>query len=307
MIETQELSKYYEERPAFERLTLRVGQGEVFGLLGPLGSGRSTLLKVLAALLAPTAGQARVAGWSLAAEPAEVRARVGYLPGFFGAYEDMRVWEYLEFYGQAYRIAGTRLPGRVSELLALGGLESRRKDYIAALSAEQRQRLGLIKTLLHDPPVLLLDEPAMGLEPAARVRIRELLARLVRPGKTVLISTNLIMDLAGICDRIGVLHGGRLLLEGAAAEVLGRLAGERLIELEVRGAAEAVCAAAQAHPGVRQAVPNAGNVVFSLEDAADDPGRVIGELIGQGVPIAAWREHEIQPEGLLERVTAKRA
>ena len=265
MIETQDLSRFYEQRPAFERLTLAIAPGETYGLLGPMGSGCSTLLKVLAALLPPSGGQARVAGWSILGDPAEVRARVGYQPGAFGAYEDMRVWEYLEFFGLAYRVDRGWLPGRIDELLALAGLARQRDDYIAALSVESRQRLGLVKDADSRSAGFVAGRPGDGTGPggtgaAPRADWTDQDfgqdgADLFQPGA---------VDLAGICDRLGVMHRGRLLLEGPAEKILRGLAGERLIELEVAGDEAAVCAAIQAHPAVRQAVLNGGKVVISL-------------------------------------------
>jgi ABC-2 type transport system ATP-binding protein len=294
MIETRDLGKTYGDCVALERLNLTVGAGEIYGLLAPVGAGRSTLLNVLAAIIPPSQGEARVAGWSVRENPGEVRTRIGIMPGLFGTYAAMRTCEYLEFFGLAYHVAPGQLRTRMEELLALAGLEEQRNAFIATLSPEQRQRLALIKTMLHDPAVLLLDDPALGLEPAARVRIRELLGEIRRRGKTILIGSNLVLDLVGVCDRIGMLHRGRLTREGPAGELLRELGGARRIELEVRGEAAAARAAVQSHPGVREVLRQARGVVFSLEDARLDPEEVIGDLARKGVAITAWREHEVQ-------------
>lgn len=301
MIETRDLGKTYGDCVALERLNLTVGAGEVYGLLGPVGAGRSTLLNVLTAIIPPSQGEARVAGWSVWEDPEEVRPRVGVLPGLFATYAAMRAWEYLEFFGLAYHVPPGRLRAQVEDLLALAGLEEERNAFIATLSPEQRQRLALIKTLLHDPAILLLDDPALGLEPAARVRIRALLEEIRRRGKTILIGTNLVLDLVGVCDRIGMIHLGRLVREGPAGEMLQSLAGTRLIELEVRGEAAAARATVQAHPSVREVLRQRKNVIFSLEDASLDPERVIGDLVRMGVAVTAWREHEVQIKGLPAR------
>lgn len=302
IIQIRELCKSYEGRHALEPLTLSIAAGEIFGLLGPIGSGRSTLFKLLAGMLEPSGGEASIAGCCLRKSPLDVRSSIGYLPTYFGTYEDMRVWEYLEFFAMAYRIPRERITGRVAEVLHMGGLDARRNDYIDTMDPEMCQRLALIKTLLHDPPVLLLDDPAIGFSPAARLRILDFVRELRQLGKTILISSNLIMDLAGLCDRIGVMHRGRMLLEGAADEVLGHFADQRLIGLELQGPEPPDCAAIMAHPAVCQAIPHDRGIVFSMRDAAADPLAIIRDLASQGIAIVAWREHEIQPEGLLERL-----
>lgn len=286
---------------ALEPLTLSIAEGEIFGLLGPIGSGRSTLLKLLAGMIEPSGGDACVAGCCLRESLVEVRARIGYQPTYFGTYEDMRVREYLEFFAMAYRVPRERIAERVNDVLHFGALDARRNDYIDTMDPEMCQRLALVKTLLHDPPVLLLDDPALCFPPVARQRILAFVRELRGRGKTILLSSNLIMDHIGLCDRIGVMHRGQMVLQGPSAEVFEQLGDQRLIGLEVQGPVPEDYAAFLAHPAICQAIPHGRGVVFSMRDATADPLPIIRDLAAAGIAIVSWREHEIQPEGLLER------
>ena len=302
MIEIRNLSKIYTDYAALENLTLSVARGEVLGLYGPFGSGKSSLLKILATLMLPSRGEVTIDGLDLWRQADAVRRIVGYQPNYFGSYEDMRVGEYLEFFALAYQVNLEDRRGGLERLLDFAGLEARREESIGTLDREARQRLGLVKTLVHDPPILLLDGPAAGLDPAARARLRELIGAVRRMGKTILLGSNILSDLIGVCDRMALLHHGRLLMEAPAEELTGILTEFRIIEVEVQGDVQGARDLLRADPRVRQSEAHGETLIFSLDGAAQDPLEMIGDLRRQGVVVAAYREHEIELDALAERV-----
>lgn len=210
IIDIRGLSKRYGGRLAVEDLDLQVFPGEIFGFVGPNGAGKTSTIRMIATLLRPTAGEIRVAGNSIQTAPRAVRAALGYMPDFFGVYRGMRVWEYLDFFAACYEIPPERRATLVVELLELFELSHRRDDPVDRLSRGLQQRLSLARTLVHDPQILLLDEPASGLDPRARVEIRALLVELARMGKTIFFSTHILADVAEICTRVAIIEAGKL-------------------------------------------------------------------------------------------------
>lgn len=235
MIETVGLTKRYRDRVALADLNLKIDQGDVFGFIGPNGAGKSMTIKILATLLRPTSGMARVAGYSVDAGVRDIRRAMGYMPDFFGLYDDLTVREYLEFFAAAYKIRGKARKKVIDDVLALVDLGHRADAQIDALSRGMQQRLSLARVLLHDPKVLLLDEPASGLDPRARVEFREIIKELRRMGKTVLISSHILPELADMCNKVGIIEKGRLVASGSVEEVIARAQGERWVVFEVMG------------------------------------------------------------------------
>ncbi len=222
MIDVRGLTIRYprSDRAAVDDLSLTVRDGEVFGFIGPNGAGKTSTLKVLAGLMRPAAGSVHVAGVDVTAHPAGVRSRVGYLPDFFGVYDDLTCREYLEFFAAAQGLASRRRETMVDEVLALVDLGAKADTAAGALSRGMQQRLGLARVLVHEPSVLLLDEPASGLDPRARIEIREVLRELGRMGKAVIVSSHVLSDLASICTSVGIIEGGRLAFSGTVDEAL---------------------------------------------------------------------------------------
>ncbi len=214
MIEVEGLKKRYGTVEAVKDLTLRIGQGEIFGFIGPNGAGKTTTIRILATLLKPSAGLVRIGGYSLGKDAEKIRTLIGYMPDTFGVYEEMLVLEYLEFCAAAYGIRGPRRAQVVDDVLQLTDLVKHRTAVIGDLSRGMQQRLGLARVLVHDPKVLLLDEPASGLDPRARIEIRELIRELGRMGKTILLSSHILPELANLCTRIGIIEKGVLLFHG---------------------------------------------------------------------------------------------
>lgn len=302
MIETHDLSWTIGRHSRLESLTLEVAQGERVGLLGPIHSGKSTALKLLATLIEPTGGSAGVAGHDIVREPEQVRQKVGYLPFFMGLYDDMRVSEYLDFFARCANIDSGKKTG---ELLELAGIESRADEFVDGLDREARQRLGLMRTLVHDPPVLLLDHPSIGLDLPACLRFRELIGRVGAMGKTILVCSNMMTDLVGLCDRIGVLHEGRLIALGPAAEIAGRLGGGRLLEIELAGSAAEVIETARRNPAVLEADAEDQYLLLSLDGRIENPLEVVRELTAGGMQVVRLREHQVDARPLIRPVEAE--
>src|SRR4051812_33554504 len=214
MIETRDLTKMYGELYALDRLTLRLDRGDVYGFIGPNGAGKTTTMRILATLLTPTWGEATVCGYSIYNGAKDIRRVIGYMPDFFGVYDDMKVIEYLEFFAAAYRIKGPERRRKCEEVLALVDLGYKRDALVTSLSRGMTQRLGLARVLLHEPQVLLLDEPASGLDPRARIEMRGLIKELRNMGITILLSSHILPELADICNKIGIIERGKLLFDG---------------------------------------------------------------------------------------------
>ena len=234
------LVKRYDGTLALGGLDLDIAAGEIFGLVGPNGAGKTTTLRILATLLVPTAGDAEVAGASIRRNPEDVRRVLGYMPDSFGVYDDMKVWEYLDFFGRCHGLSADQRRRMIGDLLELVDLGEKRDAYVATLSRGMQQRLCLAHALVHDPAVLILDEPASGLDPRARVELRELLRELRSLGKTILISSHILPELEELCTSLAIIDGGRLLAQGSLAEIEARLRVGAVLRIHVLGDAEAV-------------------------------------------------------------------
>ncbi|MFN7972286.1 MAG: ABC transporter ATP-binding protein [Acidobacteriota bacterium] len=258
MIKTFGLTKEYKRLTALKDLSIEVHEGDIYGFIGPNGAGKSTTLKILATLLLPTRGTAFIAGKSVVEDPYGVRRLIGYMPDFFGVYTDMEVEEYLRFFAAAYDIRGERQTKIVGDVLELTDLGGKRGTLIGSLSRGMQQRLGLARVLVHDPQVLLLDEPASGLDPRARVEIREILKELMSMGKTILISSHILSELAELCTRIGIIERGDLKVQGPIDEVMKKLGRARAVIVELDVAADQALPLLQACPLFSEVVASNG-------------------------------------------------
>jgi ABC-2 type transport system ATP-binding protein len=260
MIEVHHLRKEYGDTVALENLHLEIPEGEVYGLIGPNGAGKTTLIRVLATLLEPTYGEVRIGGIDVLEEPLRVHPLIGYMSDFFSLYENMIVWEYLDHFARCYGIERSRRVRLTDEVLQLVSLEVRRDAEIKSLSRGMRQRLCFAKTLLHEPRVLLLDEPASGLDPAGRLEFRELLKQLHSMGRTVLISSHILTEMADFCTSIGILEEGRLLATGRVEEILERLQPGLRIDLEVAAGTPRLLSILEHHEMVQHIESENGHV-----------------------------------------------
>ncbi|MEO7664159.1 MAG: ABC transporter ATP-binding protein, partial [Candidatus Limnocylindrales bacterium] len=237
------LVKRYDRTLAVGGVDLEIEEGEIFGLVGPNGAGKTTTLRILATLLEPTAGDAEIAGWSVTRNPGDVRRVIGFMPDVFGVYDDMRVWEYLDFFGRCYGLSAPTRKRIIGDLLELVDLADKRDTYVQGLSRGMQQRLCLAHALVHDPKVLLLDEPASGLDPRARVELRELLRELRALGKTILISSHILPELEELCTSVAIFHHGRVLSSGRISDIEQRLRIGAVLRARVLAEGEALEAA----------------------------------------------------------------
>ena len=235
MIEVSHFTKRYGDFVAVDDLSFSIGKGEIFGFIGPNGAGKSTTIRFLATLLRPTAGEGRVAGFSVTSEPMSVRRVIGFMPDDFGVYDGMKVWEFLDFFAVAYEIPRSYRKKIIGEVLELLDLSHKKDDYVNGLSKGMKQRLCLAKTLVHDPPVLILDEPASGLDPRARLEMKALLNELKQMGKTILISSHILSELADFCTSIGIIERGKMLAAGSIQEIQQQIRSHRVIKVRVLG------------------------------------------------------------------------
>ena len=292
MISIHRLTKKYNDLTAVDDLNLDIEEGAIFGFVGPNGAGKTSTIRMMATLLQPTSGDIWIAGHSVLTDPREVRRTIGYMPDYFGVYHDMLVWEYLDFFGACYQIPEARRNQLIEELLELVDLSHRRTDKVESLSRGMKQRLSLARTLVHDPQVLLLDEPASGLDPRARVEIRELLVELARLGKTVFFSTHILSDVAEISTSVGIIEAGRLIASGSIEDLQQLLMPHRLIEITLLEQMDEAAEFLKDLAGVLQvdvrALPGENGrsrleVIFSGDDRALN--EVLVSLVKQEFPV----------------------
>lgn len=296
MIETRDLTKTYGELYALKNLNLQLDKGDVFGFIGPNGAGKTTTMRILATLLNPTVGEAYVCGYSIYTHPKEIRRAIGYMPDFFGVYDDMKVSEYLEFFAAAYRITGPKRKQICDEVLELVDLTYKRDALVTSLSRGMTQRLGLARVLLHDPQVLLLDEPASGLDPRARIEIRGLLKELRKMGKTIMVSSHILPELADICNKIGIIERGELIVNADVDEVMRRVRRQVLLHIGISGNSDGAAALLEKHTIVSGVVASNGRLDVTLKEEVEDYSELPTALIQAGYRIHLFREEELNLE-----------
>lgn len=308
MIVTEALTKTYGDVLALDELNLKIDEGEIFGYIGPNGAGKSTTIRILSGLLRPTSGSARVADVDVVRHPQEAKCVVGYMPDMFGVYHGMRVWEYLDFFGAAYRMPRAVRRIRIDEVLHVTGTDEMRDYFVDSLSRGMQQRVGIARALIHDPKVLFLDEPTSGLDPRARIEMRQLLKHLKELGKTVLVSSHILAELASICDRIGILEQSRLLLCDRMEAVLRQVELRRLIEIEVLGdPAQARVLLAAQFPASKLMVTETLGRMLRLSFAGEDEeiAGLLAFLIQQGIGVLWYREVPMDLEHIYMKVTTQ--
>lgn len=310
IIETKGLGKSYGDLAAVRDLDLSIEQGELFGFIGPNGAGKTSTIRMLATLLQPSSGDAWLAGHSVRTDPRPVRRLIGYMPDFFGVYDDMKVWEYLDFFAACYEIPERQRPSLIDDLLQLVELDHRRDDFVDKLSRGMKQRLSLARTLVHDPQVLILDEPASGLDPRARVEIRELLVELSSMGKTIFFSTQILSDVAEICTRICIIEAGQAVISGTLDDLQARMASIRKILISILGAADEALDYLRALGSVAEANVvtsnhGLGRVHIELQFAGDDRSlsEMLTGLTQRGIQVVHFSETGHDLEDVFMRVT----
>jgi len=309
IVQTHGLVKRYDKTLAVAGLDLAIESGEIFGLVGPNGAGKTTTLRILATLLRPSAGNAEIDGWSVTRNPDEVRRVLGFMPDVFGVYDDMKVWEYLDFFARCYGLPAAGRRRMIEDLLELVDLGERRDDYVQTLSRGMEQRLCLAHALVHDPKVLLLDEPASGLDPRARVELRELLRELRALGKTILISSHILPELEELCTSLAIVDRGQVLAQGRVADIERRLRfgavirvrllldGEALEVARDRFAADADVASAS--------ILEDGTIELGFRGDDEASARLLAESVAAGLPIVSFARAASDLEELFLQVTAQ--
>ena len=308
IVRTEGLVKRYDNTLAVAGIDLSVEQGEIFGLVGPNGAGKTTTLRILATLLLPSAGTAEIAGMSVTRNPDDVRRVLGFMPDSFGVYDDMKVWEYLDFFARCYGMGAADRRRMIGDLLELVDLGSKRDDYVQTLSRGMQQRLCLAHALVHDPQVLLLDEPASGLDPRARVELRELLRELRTLGKTILISSHILPELEELCTSVAIVDRGQVLAQGRVSDIERRLRFGAVLRVRMMLEGEALEAARDRFgqdPDVASAVLLEDGTIelgFRGDDAAS--ARLLSESVAAGMPIVSFARAASDLEELFLQVTS---
>lgn len=301
MIKIQNVTKRYRTLNALDNLSLEIPQGSIYGLIGPNGAGKTTLLRILAALLSPTLGQVWFDNEEVSKAPSIIQRKVGYMPDFFGVYPDLTSAEYLEFFAGIHAIPKKKRPGIITDLLELVDLTSKRDAMVETLSRGMKQRLCLARALVHDPEILLLDEPASGLDPRARVELRELLRTLQGMGKTVIISSHILLELAEMCTDVAIIQGGRLVVSGDVEKVSRRVGGGRQLEIRVLDHMTEAVSLLKDTAGISNVSNENGNLLLA-DFTGDDQAlhHVLAGLITQQIPVISFAPRS--SGGLLEEV-----
>jgi ABC-2 type transport system ATP-binding protein len=303
------LVKRYDGTLAVAGLDLAVDEGEIFGLVGPNGAGKTTILRILATLLAPTQGEAEICGLSVRRNPAAVRHVIGFMPDVFGVYDDMKVWEYLDFFARCYGIPAARRRQMIGDLLDLVDLADKRDAYVQGLSRGMQQRLCLAHTLVHDPQVLLLDEPASGLDPRARVELRELIRELRSLGKTIVISSHILPELEELCTSVAIVDRGQVLVQGKVTDIERRLRAGAVLRVRVLGDAGEIDTARDhfaAQPLVASAAAlDDGTIEIGFRGDDEATARLLASAVQAALPIVSFARAASDLEELFLQVTAR--
>jgi len=296
MIEIRDLTKKYSELYAIHKIDLKLERGDVFGFIGPNGAGKTTTMRILATLLNPTWGEAYVGGYSIYTKPKEIRRIIGYMPDFFGVYDNMKVIEYLEFFAAAYRIKGPKRRKVCDDVLGLVDLGYKRNELVTSLSRGMTQRLGLARVLLHDPQVLLLDEPASGLDPRARIEIRGLLKELRNMGKTIMVSSHILPELADICNKIGIIEKGELIVNSDVEDVMRQVRQQTVLQIDVAADREAAASQLEEHEIVEKVEVHEHVIRVTLTAGDHDYSTLARLLLDNGHALTRLNEEEINLE-----------
>ncbi|MGQ0549963.1 MAG: ABC transporter ATP-binding protein [Armatimonadota bacterium] len=312
MIHLEQLTKIYDlpdngkeegQVVAADNLTLDVPAGEIFGLVGPNGAGKTTTLKMVCGLLVPTSGRVMVNGVDVERQSEEAQRHIGYLADFFSLYDDLKVWEYLDYFAHAYKMAEDAIPGRIDYAIQIMGLEVRRHAFIAGLSRGMKQRLGIARAILHDPPVLVLDEPAAGLDPNARVDLKQLIKDLNRQGKTVFITSHLLADLEELCTSLAIMERGRLLRAGRLEAVMREAVGGRRVRIGLAAPGFLLPNWLQTRPGVSAVAAEPLGAQFLFAGGDVELAALVAALVAAGAPVCAVEEMTETLEHVFSRLS----
>ncbi len=303
MIELINFTKHYGDLVAVDCLNLKIDEGQMFGFIGPNGAGKSTSIRFLTTLLKATGGEGIVNGHRVTRDPLGVRRSVGYMPDTFGVYDGMKVWEFLDFFAVAYQIPRKRRRQVIGDVLDLLDLTVKRDDFVNGLSRGMKQRLCLAKTLVHDPPVLILDEPASGLDPRARLEVKALLKELRKMGKTILISSHILTELADCCTSIGIIERGKLLMHGSIEEVYRKIRGNRIVEIRFLDNPEAGVSMLRSLSETQRVQVDGNRVTAELKMTDEQLAGLLERIIARGIRVRSFAEKDPTLEDVFMMVT----
>jgi len=303
MIETKGLTKYYGSLAALVDLNLQIKAGDIFGFIGPNGAGKTTTMRILATLLEPSQGTAFINGVNVLRDGKKVRRLVGYMPDFMGVYDDLKVFEYLEFFAAAFNIERARRKSVVEGVLELTDLTSKRAATVDSLSRGMQQRLGLARVLIHDPQVLILDEPASGLDPRARIEMRILLRELKKMGKTIMISSHILSELEEICDHVGIIEHGRLIFSGTMDAIRQRMGISSKIRVKVAANAAAAAEVLSALPQVQEAVLSGDQILVTIRDGEHANGLIARMLVNANFEVLSLVPEQLKLDDAFLQLT----
>ncbi|MCY2983592.1 MAG: ABC transporter ATP-binding protein [Planctomycetota bacterium] len=303
MIELNDFGKDYGEFTAVKNVTMKIEKGELFGFIGPNGAGKSTSIRFLATLLKATRGDGSVNGFSVNKNPMDVRRSIGYMPDDFGVYDGMKVWEFLDFFAVAYKIGRTQRKQVIGDVLELLDLTHKRDDFVNGLSRGMKQRLCLAKTLVHDPPVLILDEPTSGLDPRARIEVKALLKELRRMGKTILISSHILSELADCCTSIGIIERGEMLMHGPIDSVYRKIRRNRIVEIRFLANQDAGVSILRSDPTLRGLDIDGDRATAELETDDEGLAKLLEQLVAGGVKMKSYSDKDPSLEDVFMLIT----
>ncbi|MDA1273489.1 MAG: ABC transporter ATP-binding protein [Verrucomicrobia bacterium] len=303
-IQTEGLRRVFGNSIAVADLTLSVNAGECFGLIGPNGAGKTTALRMLATLLEPSNGRIQILGYDAEDETADVRRKIGFMPDDFGIYNDLKVWEYLDYFAMAYRIPSSQRRKRAKDVVELVDLNVKEDAFVETLSRGMKQRLCLAKTLIHDPEVLFLDEPASGLDPMARIEFRELMKELVKLGKTIIISSHILTEMSDFCTSVGIIEKGKLVVAGRIDELLRRLKGSTRLHLEVISGVVELRELLDAHPKVHSHTANDLELIVEFTGNDEETAGLLRAIVTAGVGVKGFYEKRENLEDIFLKIGA---
>ncbi|MCM8899738.1 ABC transporter ATP-binding protein [Caldicoprobacter algeriensis] len=304
MLVVRDLVKKYGDFLAVDHLNMEVERGQIFGFIGPNGAGKTTTMKIIATLLAPTSGRVVVDGIDVFKDPIKAREKIGYMPDFFGVYDNLKVKEYLDFYGSAYGIEYRERRKIAEDLLELVDLSDKKDAYVDTLSRGMKQRLCLARCLIHNPELLILDEPASGMDPRARAEIKAILKELKRMGKTILISSHILPEVAEICDSVGIIDRGKLVVQGSVEQIIQRMTGRTVVRIRVLRDMDRAISLLKEQPMVTSVIQEDQELEVACKGSDEDLWQLLRALVSSDVPVVSFRKMEGNLEQIFMEVTS---
>lgn len=303
MLSIKNLNKSYGRFQAVTDLSLQVPEGEIFGFVGPNGAGKTTTMKIMCGLLQATSGEITLDNVDVMKHSKKIKEKIGYMPDFFGVYDDLKVSEYLEFYSSIYNIKGAERKKITDDLLELVDLGHKREAYVDSLSRGMKQRLCLARSLVHNPRLLVLDEPASGMDPRARVEMKDILKNLKSMGKTIIISSHILPELAELCTSIGIIDKGRMVISGSVSEIMQQVYSKKVIRIKVMEKVEEAVTLLSEYPFIDKLVSGEDTIQAGFEGDEVDMGRVLRELVNRGIPVVSFAQMDGNLEDIFMKVT----